>query len=220
MSIIQQFFTVYITRQSPPELWGIAQCGFRRWEIERGPAVWAKYLVLTGLYSMGPCSHECAETQWTSWPRAFGARHDHKVASHTPVRTGCRGKGSFFVKDQECYTGWRPVSNWVFLQDILTVYFSQIRGTKGIGNTTAAAAAKSLQSCPTLCDPHRWQPTRLLRPWDSPGKNTGVGCHFTLTTYKRAGAPPRLPDPITNPSMPTLYDYNSVFGGFGKSVFF
>ena len=26
--------------------------------------------------------------------------------------------------------------------------------------------------------PHRWQPTRLLRPWDSPGKNTGVGCHF------------------------------------------
>ena len=26
--------------------------------------------------------------------------------------------------------------------------------------------------------PHRWQPTRLCRPWDSPGKNTGVGCHF------------------------------------------
>ena len=27
--------------------------------------------------------------------------------------------------------------------------------------------------------PHRWQPTRLPRPWDSPGKNTGVGCHST-----------------------------------------
>ena len=26
--------------------------------------------------------------------------------------------------------------------------------------------------------PHRRKPTRLLRPWDSPGKNTGVGCHF------------------------------------------
>ena len=25
---------------------------------------------------------------------------------------------------------------------------------------------------------HRQQPTRLSRPWDSPGKNTGVGCHF------------------------------------------
>ena len=28
--------------------------------------------------------------------------------------------------------------------------------------------------------PHRWQPTRLRRPWDSPGKNTGVGCHALL----------------------------------------
>ena len=28
--------------------------------------------------------------------------------------------------------------------------------------------------------PHRLQPTRLPRPWDSPGKNTGVGCHFLL----------------------------------------
>ena len=26
----------------------------------------------------------------------------------------------------------------------------------------------------------QWQPTRLPRPWDSPGKNTGVGCHFLL----------------------------------------
>ena len=37
----------------------------------------------------------------------------------------------------------------------------------------AAAAAKSLQ-----------QPTRLLCPWDSPGKNTGVGCHFLLQCMK------------------------------------
>ena len=91
----------------------------------------------------------------------------------------------------------------------------------------AAAAAKSLQSCPTLCDPidgsppgspslgfsrqehwselpfpspmhesekwkwshwvvsnsqqpHGLQPTRLLRPWDFPGKSTGVGCHCLL----------------------------------------
>ena len=32
--------------------------------------------------------------------------------------------------------------------------------------------------------PHRWQPTRLPRPWDSPGKNTGVGCHFPLQCIK------------------------------------
>ena len=32
--------------------------------------------------------------------------------------------------------------------------------------------------------PHRWQPTRLPRPRDSPGKNTGVGCHFLLQCMK------------------------------------
>ena len=47
----------------------------------------------------------------------------------------------------------------------------------------AAAAAKSLQSCPTLCDP-RQQPIRLHCPWDSPGKNTRVGCHFLLQSMK------------------------------------
>ena len=46
-----------------------------------------------------------------------------------------------------------------------------------------AAAAKSLQSCLTL-RPHRRQPTRLRHPWDSPGKNTGVGCHFLLQCMK------------------------------------
>ena len=32
--------------------------------------------------------------------------------------------------------------------------------------------------------PHRRQPTRLPRPWDSPGKNTGVACHFLLQCMK------------------------------------
>ena len=32
--------------------------------------------------------------------------------------------------------------------------------------------------------PHRQQPTRLPHPWDSPGKNTGVGCHFLLQCTK------------------------------------
>ena len=46
------------------------------------------------------------------------------------------------------------------------------------------AAAKSLQSYPTLCDPIDDSPPRLPRPWDSPGKNTGVGCHFLLQCMK------------------------------------
>ena len=50
--------------------------------------------------------------------------------------------------------------------------------------------------------PHRRQPTRLPCPWDSPGKNTGVGCHFLLqcTKVKResevAQSCPTLSDPM------------------------
>ena len=44
----------------------------------------------------------------------------------------------------------------------------------------AAAAAKSLQSCSTLCDPIAVSPPSLLCLWDSPGKNTGVGRDFLL----------------------------------------
>ena len=49
--------------------------------------------------------------------------------------------------------------------------------------STILCYAKSLQLCPTL-RPHRQQPTRLPHPWDSPGKNTGVGCHFLLQCMK------------------------------------
>ena len=54
---------------------------------------------------------------------------------------------------------------------------------RGTAAAAAAAAAKLLQSCPTL-QPHRQQSTRHPRPWDSPGKNTGVGCHFLLQCMK------------------------------------
>ena len=43
----------------------------------------------------------------------------------------------------------------------------------------AATAAKSLQSCPTLCKPIDGSPPGSPRPWNSPG-NTGVGCHFFI----------------------------------------
>ena len=39
-------------------------------------------------------------------------------------------------------------------------------------------------SCVRLCAAHRQQPARLPHPWDSPGKNTGVGCHFLLQCIK------------------------------------
>ena len=48
--------------------------------------------------------------------------------------------------------------------------------------------------------PHRWQPTRLLPPWDSPGKNTGVGCQFLLQCMKVKR------DSDVAQSCPTLFD--------------
>ena len=47
-----------------------------------------------------------------------------------------------------------------------------------------AYSAKSFQSCPTLCDPIDGSPPGSPHPWDSPGKNTGVGCHFLLQCMK------------------------------------
>ena len=109
---------------------------------------------------------------------------------------------------------------WEFLYYERQVRLKSTEKTLGcISAAAAAAAAKSLQSCPTLWDPidrsppgspvpgilqartslllllshsvvsdsvwpHRRQPTRLPRPWDSPGKNTGVGCHFLLQCMK------------------------------------
>ena len=50
-----------------------------------------------------------------------------------------------------------------------------------IGTAAAAAAAKSLQSCPTLCDTIDGSPPGSpILGIHSPGKNTGVGCHFLL----------------------------------------
>ena len=67
--------------------------------------------------------------------------------------------------------------------------------------------------------PHRRQPTRLPRPWDSPGKNTGVGCHFLLRCMKVksesevAQSCPTLSDPM-NCSLPG----SSVHGIFQARV--
>ena len=48
----------------------------------------------------------------------------------------------------------------------------------------AAAPAAVTSVVSDSVQPQRRQPTRLPRPWDSPGKNTGVGCHFLLQSMK------------------------------------
>ena len=82
-------------------------------------------------------------------------------------------------------SGWGMVTRWHERgwQDLGEdgVFWSMIWNLNFI--VTAAAAAKSLQSCPTLCDPIDSSPPGS-HPWDSPGKNTGVGCHFLLQCMK------------------------------------
>ena len=103
-------------------------------------------------------------------------------------------------------------------------------------SAATATTAKSLQSCPTLCDPGRQQPTRLPRPWDSPGKNTGVGCHFLLQCMKVksesevAQSCPTLSDPMDcsrpGSAVPGIFqarvlEWGAIaFSGFLSSSFF
>ena len=54
-----------------------------------------------------------------------------------------------------------------------------LRPTHCLSGMWTCVRAKSLQSCPAL-RPRGLQPARLLCPWDSPGKNTGVGCQALL----------------------------------------
>ena len=62
---------------------------------------------------------------------------------------------------------------------------SRIREVDRKTSPSFTSTISTLQLVVTLCSvmsnslwPHRLQPTRLLCPWDSPGKNTGVRCHF------------------------------------------
>ena len=66
---------------------------------------------------------------------------------------------------------------------LLLIRISNIIGKfrgKSIKWDYACTHAKSLQLCPTLCNPIDGNATRLLCPQDSLGENTGVGCHFPL----------------------------------------
>ena len=74
----------------------------------------------------------------------------HLKAQHDWVRTSCHAHNSF-IKHGVCY-------------------YPHVTGESEI----------LAQSCLTLCDPMDHKPARLLCPWNSPGKNTGVGCHFLL----------------------------------------
>ena len=67
--------------------------------------------------------------------------------------------------------------------------------------------------------PHRRQPTRISRPWDSPGKNTGVHCHFLLQCMKvkSESEVPQLCPTLLNPMDCSLLG-SSIHGIFQERV--
>ena len=75
---------------------------------------------------------------------------------------------------------WNPLGNGLQDQNPQMLKSLMYNGKLFAYNLHAWMSAKSLQLCPTLCKPFGLEPTRLLCSWDSPGKNTGVGCHFLL----------------------------------------
>ena len=92
-------------------------------------------------------------------------KSQHSTSSRIKLISHCSGPATVHP---ERNAGWRKAGT--------TLCFGHY--------AAATAAAKSLQLCPTLCDPIIRQPTRLPCPWDSPGRNTGVGRHFLLQCMK------------------------------------
>ena len=104
-------------------------------------------------------------------------------------------KGSYWPKDPTCVSyvsciGRQILYHWTTKETLLQLLLL------------------SLVSVSDSVRPHRRQPTRLLCPWDSPGKNTGVGCHFLLQCMKVKSESevallcPTLSDPM-NCSLPS-----------------
>ena len=92
---------------------------------------------------------------------------------HDPNLCLLQTQGANYLTNPKCSLGRLRETLWANLGRSITVL--------GIG-AAAAAAAKSLQSCLTLCNPRDGSPpgSPVPGPWDSPGKNTGVGFHFLL----------------------------------------
>ena len=83
---------------------------------------------------------------------------------------------------------WRGTNTQVRVLSFLPLVTHQVLRTSDSGSkrtsNPSVLVCVSAQSCPTLCDPTdrtaRGYSPWLLCPWDSPGKNTGVVCHFPL----------------------------------------
>ena len=122
-------------------------------------------------YCKGPCGSDGKESAWSTGDSDSipGSRRSPGEGNDNPLQYCCLENSN----GQRSLVGY---SSWDCKELDMIEW-----PTDHIKYYCAAAAAKSLQLCPILCDPID---TRLPCPWDSPGKNTGVGCHFLLQCRK------------------------------------
>ena len=109
-------------------------------------------------------------------------------------------------------------ATWIELEIVTLSKVRQRQISYDITHAAAAAAAKALQSSDSV-RPHRRKPTRLPCPWDSPGKNTGVGCHFLLQSMK-VKSEREIAESCPTPSNPMDYSLpgSSIHGIFQARV--
>ena len=74
---------------------------------------------------------------------------------------------------------YKDMINWLAKKQITAITHS-LNKWKDLKHCCCCCCCCVASVVSNSMQPHRRQPTRLLCPWDSPGKNTGVGCHFLL----------------------------------------
>ena len=135
-----------------------------------------------------PCSsgHEISQARLLEWVAIFSSRGSSQLGDWTLVSwISCIDRQIILHR-----ATWKA-------HEIIALAVKVVEWCNIIGNDTGPGYlckyANDMYGCcccyvaSVMSDsvqPHRQQPTRLPRPWDSPGKNTGVGCHFLLQCRK------------------------------------
>ena len=131
-------------------------------------------------------------SSWISWPIFWKSSHHPHLCCHIrslmisligtvvkPVNL-CTSRHRF-LKQEFIVLGWWLSWQWWHLNGVIPPGFHDVLSIRILFHSVDVNT-KSLQSCLTLRDPMvtLCDSARLLCPWDPPGKNTGVGCHFLL----------------------------------------
>ena len=133
-----------------------------------------------------PTSSKANKRAWVLplWAPVVAVQSLSRVWLFVTPWTAAHQASLFLTVSQDLLKLTSPVGNWNYAS-----LCSGFPGGAGGEESTSQCRRHKLLSrfsrvrlCATR--PHRWQPTRPRRTWDSPGKITGVGCHFLLQSMK------------------------------------